>query len=115
MSLIERGKSPAVLKQAPHTFNADGLVVTRHEAISIDGERIPYVQVGPPGETGDAPVHLNGYGGFAISQLPYYNSGHRQALARARRHQRHRQHPRRRRVRHALARCRPPRQEAAVA
>ena len=32
------------------------------------------MQVGPPGETGDAPVHLNGYGGFAISQLPYYNS-----------------------------------------
>ena len=32
------------------------------------------MQVGPPGETGDAPVHLNGYGGFAVSQLPYYNS-----------------------------------------
>jgi prolyl oligopeptidase len=74
MSLIEPGKSPVVLKQAPRTFNADGMIVTRHEAVSVDGERIPYVQVGPPGETGDAPVHLNGYGGFAISQLPYYNS-----------------------------------------
>ncbi|HEU4377838.1 MAG TPA: prolyl oligopeptidase family serine peptidase [Hyphomicrobiaceae bacterium] len=74
MSLIERGKSPAVLRQAPRTFNAHGLVVTHHEAVSIDGERIPYVQVGPPGETGDAPVHLNGYGGFAVSQLPYYSS-----------------------------------------
>ena len=30
------------------TFSADGLVVTRHEAVSVDGERIPYVQVGPP-------------------------------------------------------------------
>jgi prolyl oligopeptidase len=74
MSLIESDKSPVVLKQAPRAFVADGLVVTRHEAISIDGERIPYVQVGPSGETGDAPVHLNGYGGFAVSQLPYYNS-----------------------------------------
>jgi prolyl oligopeptidase len=49
-------------------------VVTRHEAVSVDGERIPYVQVGPPGETGDAPVHLTGYGGFRIPMLPYYNS-----------------------------------------
>ena len=31
------------------------------------------MQVGPPGETGAAPVHLYGYGGFAVSQLPYYN------------------------------------------
>lgn len=74
MSLIEPGKAPAVLKQAPRTFNADGLAVTRHDAISADGERIPYVQVGPRGETGDAPVHLNGYGGFGVSQLPYYSS-----------------------------------------
>ena len=74
MTLIERGKAPVVLKRAPRTFNADGLVVTRHEAISIDGERIPYVQVGPAGETGDAPVHMSGYGGFGVSQLPYYSS-----------------------------------------
>ena len=74
MTLIERGKSPAVLKRAPRTFTADGLVVTRHEAVSIDGERIPYVQVGPAGETGDAPVHMTGYGGFGLSQLPYYSS-----------------------------------------
>ena len=41
-------QAPAVLKRAPRTFDADGLVVTRHEAISVDGERIPYVQAGPP-------------------------------------------------------------------
>jgi prolyl oligopeptidase len=62
------------LKRAPQSFMAAGLVVTRHEAISIDGTKVPYVQVGPPGETGDAPVHLSGYGGFAISLLPYYNA-----------------------------------------
>ncbi|TGN82744.1 S9 family peptidase [Bradyrhizobium yuanmingense] len=73
--LIERGvASPIVLKQAPKTFTADGLVVTQHEAISVDGERIPYVQTGPAGETGDAPVYLSAYGGFGLSVKPYYNS-----------------------------------------
>ena len=74
LMLIERIESPTPLKQAPRTFSADGLVVTQHEAISIDGERIPYIQTGPAGETGDAPVHLNGYGGFAVSMRPSYNS-----------------------------------------
>ena len=49
-------------------------MVTRHEAISIDGERIPYTQTGPAGETGDAPVHLTGYGGFRLPSMPYYNA-----------------------------------------
>jgi prolyl oligopeptidase len=74
MMLIEHGKAPALLKRAPQTFSPDGLVVTRHEARSIDGERIPYVQVGPSVETGDAPVHMTGYGGFGASSLPYYSS-----------------------------------------
>jgi len=65
--------APQLLKRAPQTFDPAGLVVTRHEAASEDGTRIPYVQVGPPSETGEAPVHLSGYGGFGISQLPYYN------------------------------------------
>jgi len=73
--LLERGvASPVVLKQAPKTFNADGLVVTQHEAISIDGERIPYVQTGPAAETGDAPVYMSAYGGFGLAVKPYYNA-----------------------------------------
>ncbi|WP_298245785.1 prolyl oligopeptidase family serine peptidase [uncultured Bradyrhizobium sp.] len=73
--LLERGvASPTLLKQAPKTFTADGLVVTQHEAISIDGERIPYVQTGPAKETGDAPVYMSAYGGFALAVKPYYNS-----------------------------------------
>jgi prolyl oligopeptidase len=72
--LIPPGSTPQLLKRAPQTFDPSDLVVTRHEAVSQDGTRIPYVQVGPPEETGDAPVHLYGYGGFGISQLPYYNS-----------------------------------------
>ena len=72
--LIPPGAAPQPLKRAPQNFSPTGLVVTRHEAVSEDGTSIPYVQVGPPGETGEAPVHLYGYGGFGISQLPYYNS-----------------------------------------
>jgi prolyl oligopeptidase len=73
LMLIEDIESPVVLKRAPRTFSADGLVVTQHEAISIDGERIPYIQTGPAATTGDAPVHLNAYGGFGIAMRPYYN------------------------------------------
>ncbi len=66
LMLIERFAAPALLKRAPKTFSAAGLVVTQHEAISIDGERIPYVQTGPRAETGDAPVYLSAYGGFGL-------------------------------------------------
>ena len=56
LMLIEGVASPAVLKQAPRDILRGRAVVTQHEAISIDGERIPYVQTGPAAETGDAPV-----------------------------------------------------------
>jgi prolyl oligopeptidase len=74
LMLIEGVGNPALLKQAPQTFSADGLVITQYEAISVDGERIPYVQTGPADGTGDAPVHLSAYGGFGIAMRPYYNS-----------------------------------------
>jgi prolyl oligopeptidase len=74
LTLLQNMQTPALLKRAPRTFTADGLVTTQHEAVSIDGERIPYVQTGPAGETGDAPVHLTGYGGFGLASRPYYNS-----------------------------------------
>ncbi len=64
--------APEILKQLPPAFDAAGLVVSRHEAVSTDGERIPYVQCGPAGETGNAPVHLSAYGGFGISVMPAY-------------------------------------------
>ncbi len=68
--------APEILRRLPPAFDASGLIVTRHEAVSVDGERIPYVQTGPApevrGETGDAPVHLTGYGGFGISSMPTY-------------------------------------------
>src|SRR5262249_26973681 len=69
---------PQLLKRGPTAFDPAGLGVSRHEAASEDGTRIPYVQVGPPGDTREAPVHLSGYGGFGISQLAYYNLALRQ-------------------------------------
>jgi prolyl oligopeptidase len=74
LMLIEPAKTPVVLKRAPRTFAADGLLVTQHEAVSVDGERIPYVQTGPAGESGDAPVYMTAYGGFGHSVKPYYSS-----------------------------------------
>ncbi|WP_159997162.1 prolyl oligopeptidase family protein [Roseomonas sp. 18066] len=67
--------SPALLKASSPSFDAAGLTVSRHEAISADGERIPYVQIGPKDESGQAPVHLSAYGGFQVSRLPYYSAG----------------------------------------
>jgi len=64
--------SPSVLKRGPEVFDAAGLRVTQHEAISVDGEKIPYTQVGPSAETGDAPVHMTGYGGFEVTLQPTY-------------------------------------------
>jgi prolyl oligopeptidase len=65
--------APEVLRSSSPMFTADGLVVTRHEAVAADGTRIPYFQTGPAGApTGDAPVHLYAYGGFRIPILPNY-------------------------------------------
>lgn len=74
LSLHSNGAAPIILKRAPAVFDTAGLVVTRHEAVSIDGERIPYTQVGPAALTGEAPVLMRGYGGFALTKQPFYES-----------------------------------------
>jgi prolyl oligopeptidase len=69
------GGGPAtVLKQLPAFFNASGLTVSQHEAISRDGTRVPYFQVAPAklAADGTAPTLLYGYGGFEIPSLPGY-------------------------------------------
>ncbi len=73
--LLEPGKTWEVLRRAPEAFSPDGMVVSRHEAVSVDGVQIPYTQFGPKQETGDAPVHLYGYGGFDVTILPDYQPG----------------------------------------
>ena len=70
--LLQPGAAPSVLRTLPPGFDAAGLIVTRHEAISGDGERIPYVQAGPADTDGNAPVYMTGYGGFGVSVLPSY-------------------------------------------
>ena len=66
-------EAPTVLRRTPPAFNAQGLRVTRHEVISADGTRVPYVQTGPEALTGEAPVHMTAYGGFRLPLLPSYS------------------------------------------
>jgi prolyl oligopeptidase len=66
----ERGLE--ALKSAPRAFEAGGLEVTRHEAVSVDGERIPYFQIAKAGQSGPRRTLLYGYGGFQVSLLPSY-------------------------------------------
>ncbi len=64
-----------VLKQAPSFFDAAGLAVHQHFAISDDGTRIPYFVVAPDSAVppGGWPTLLYGYGGFEISLQPGYH------------------------------------------
>ncbi len=70
------GGGPAEkLKQSPAFFDASNAVVTQHEAVSKDGTKIPYFEVAPKNLKldGTAPTMLTGYGGFEVSELPYYS------------------------------------------
>jgi prolyl oligopeptidase len=75
-SLLRFGQSPELLKQSPERFDAVGLEITQHEAVSIDGLRIPYFQIARTKLAHDRSnaVLLSGYGGFEISSLPYYSA-----------------------------------------
>jgi prolyl oligopeptidase len=70
-----------VLKRAPSFFDAAGLAVQQHFAVSDDGTRIPYFVVAPQEvvPAGGWPTLLYGYGGFEVSLQP----GYRGALGRA--------------------------------
>ncbi|MEE1657696.1 prolyl oligopeptidase family serine peptidase [Microvirga sp. CF3062] len=75
LAMVTEDKQIEVLKEAPAAFNASGLEVTRHEAVSVDGERIPYYQIGPKDQGGPRPTVLYGYGGFSVSMTPGYLGG----------------------------------------
>jgi prolyl oligopeptidase len=66
---------PRALKDQPASCDADGLEVAQHFAVSDDGTRVPYFQVGPRGLPldGSTPTLLSGYGGFENSRLPSYS------------------------------------------
>jgi len=65
------------LKQSPAFFDAQGLKVSQHEAVSKDGTRVPYFQVSRADmkPDGSNPTLLYGYGGFQVSSTPGYSAG----------------------------------------
>ena len=65
----------AVVKSLPAQFDARNDVVEQHEATSKDGTRIPYFIVHPKNMqlNGANPTVLNAYGGFQISERPFYS------------------------------------------
>ena len=76
--LARFGQAAEQLKQAPARFDAAGLVITQHHAVSVDGARIPYFQIA----RAEVPLDgsnlclLTGYGGYQIASLPYYSAHH---------------------------------------
>ena len=60
-----------VLRAAPERFDATGIEASQHVAVSADGTRVPYFQVGRPavdaeGRAVPGPTILYGYGGFEV-------------------------------------------------
>lgn len=63
------------LRSSPKRFNASGMKVETHRAISKDGTKIPYFLILPKGvnrKSGKTPTIINAYGGFEIPSVPYY-------------------------------------------
>ncbi len=65
----------ASVKTLPARFDASHDVVEQFEATSIDGTKIPYFVVHPIDIKldGGTPTILTAYGGFLVSQTPYYS------------------------------------------
>jgi prolyl oligopeptidase len=63
------------LKSRASYFDAAGMRVEQHFATSKDGTRVPYFVVWPRGARADGanPTLLYGYGGFEVSQQPWYS------------------------------------------
>ncbi|HUB10089.1 MAG TPA: prolyl oligopeptidase family serine peptidase [Myxococcales bacterium] len=64
-----------VLKRNPAFFDTTELAVRQFFARSKDGTRVPYFVVGPEHPRKDALTMLTGYGGFEVSELPFYDGG----------------------------------------
>lgn len=72
----EIGKEPEPLKSLPEFFDASGLRISQHFAVSQDGTRVPYFMVAAKELKldGSHPTLLYGYGGFEISLQPSYSA-----------------------------------------
>jgi prolyl oligopeptidase len=65
---------PVAVKSLPARFDAAGLVVEQFEAASSDGTKVPYFVVHRAGAPrGDVPTLMTAYGGFEVSNTPYYS------------------------------------------
>ncbi len=75
LHLSQDGAAPTRVKSMPEFFDARGMRVEQHEAVSKDGTRVPYFVVTPRGFEPDGrnPTLLYGYGGFEVSQVPVYS------------------------------------------
>jgi prolyl oligopeptidase len=69
------GAKPQTLKSRPSFFDSSGMRVEQQFATSPDGTKVPYFVVWPRGAKPGvpAPTLLYGYGGFEVSQHPYYS------------------------------------------
>jgi prolyl oligopeptidase len=69
-------ESPLNIMSYPVYFDASDLVVNQYETASKDGTMIPYFIVHDKNlkMDGNNPLILYGYGGFQISEKPYYGS-----------------------------------------
>ncbi len=65
----------ALVKSLPARFDASRDTVDQYEATSTDGTKIPYFVVHPKGMAldGTNPAILYAYGGFQVSETPYYS------------------------------------------
>ena len=65
-----------VVKSLPPRFDASKLVVEQFEATSSDGTRVPYFVVHRRDmkRDGTTPTILTAYGGFLVSETPYYSA-----------------------------------------
>ena len=70
------GRGARAMKSLPEFFDAGGMKVEQHFAVSRDGTRVPYFLVLPKGFTADGstPTLLYGYGGFEVSRTPAYSA-----------------------------------------
>lgn len=77
-SLIEADASKdsrRTVRSEPAWFDTEGMDVAQHEAVSADGERVPYFVVTPAGFESDGgnPTLLSAYGGFEVPRTPFYS------------------------------------------
>ena len=73
--LAQPDGSAEAVRSLPARFDASGLQVEQHEAVSADGTRVPYFLVAREDVDldGENPTLLYGYGGFEVALTPSYN------------------------------------------